>query len=95
MKRRILEMQHLARPSSTLFASTQATKVFRRLGDDIGSQLHFNAPLWRTTNGDIEKDDRVRCAAAAHGVYNQSILVYDTSYSEGSVLSLMEGEGRQ
>jgi hypothetical protein len=81
MKGGILEMQHLARPPSTLFASTEATEVFSRLGDDIGSQLHFDAPLGRTTNGDVEKDDRV-AAAAAHG-FESITLVLPYSYDTG------------
>ena len=51
-----LEVQELAAAAAALFARTEAAKVFHRFRHDAGVQLHFDAALDGTANGNVEKD---------------------------------------
>jgi len=66
MKGRSLEMQHLPRPSESLFTGAQTPEVFCGLGYDVGSQFHLDPSSGTPSDGDIEKDDRIRCASCTH-----------------------------
>lgn len=60
-------MQQLARSTHSLLPRAQTSKVLGSLGNNIGPQFHLDAPLGRTANGDIEKDDGI---FARHGGHN-------------------------
>eukprot|EP00977_Amphora_coffeiformis_P000068 scaffold15_cov204-Amphora_coffeaeformis.AAC.13 len=59
MKDRSLVMQGFALGALALFARTQASKVFGRLGDDIGKQFHNDLSGGFAINGDVKKDTRI------------------------------------
>jgi hypothetical protein len=47
-------------------ASAVLTKVFGRLWHYVVEELHLDATHGFTAQGDVEKDDRVRCCLCCH-----------------------------
>lgn len=59
MKAAALEVEQLARPSVSLFAGAQASKVLCSSWNDVGTKLHLDPTLGRTSDGDIKEYDRI------------------------------------